>query len=97
MWTEQVVARAREVLPRARWRIVHPPDWPAEERMSLAATLDIAPTFVADAAHRAGIAIASSSNVIDGTLESLVADRDEVGGRLLRELERAREPVEVPA
>jgi len=94
-WAEHVVALARTLLPRGPWRIAHPPDWPESERTALAALLDTAPEFVTEPAHRAGLAIASSANVIDGTLEGLIADRDEVAAQLLSELERAHVETEV--
>ena len=95
LWIERVVSLARELLPRGAWRITHAPDWPERERASLAALLDESPTFVVDPAHRAGLSIASSANVIDGTLEGLTADRAEVGAQLLSELQRSNEHAEL--
>lgn len=92
-WVASVVASARVMLPRMAWRIGHAPDWPAPEREKLAAeltgALGAAPTFVADANIRAGLKIAAGGNVIDSTLDGLIADRTEIGAQLLRELERA--------
>ncbi len=87
-WVEHVVTLARVLLPRAAWRIAHAPDWPERERAALAAALDASPVFVTEPAHRAGLAIAASANVIDGTLEGLIADRNEVSAQLLSELGR---------
>ncbi len=94
-WVEHVVALAHALLPSGPWRIAHAPDWPESERTALAAVLDTPPEFVAKPAHRAGLTIASSANVIDGTLEGLIADRDEVAAQLLSELERLRAETEV--
>jgi hypothetical protein len=87
-WVDYVASLARNRLPRGAWRIVHAPDWPAPERDALAAALDAPPTFTADSGHRAGLAIACSSNVIDGTLEGLLADRDDIGAQLLLEVQQ---------
>ena len=95
-WVEHTVALARAMLPPGPWRITHSPDWPESERNALAAELPAAPTFRPDPAHRAGLAVASSANVIDGTLEGLLADRAEVGAQLLSELQRAQAPAEAP-
>ena len=94
-WVEYVVSLARTRLPHGAWRIVHAPDWPAHERAALAAKLGASPACTADGAHRAGLAIACSSNVIDGTLEGLLADRDEIGAQLLLELQRSDTTAEV--
>jgi len=94
-WVEHVVAIARALLPRGAWRIVHAPDWPERERIALAAVLETPPAFGAEPAHRAGLAIACSANVIDGTLEGLIADRDEVAAQLLSELERSHAESEI--
>jgi hypothetical protein len=90
-WVAHVVARARALLPRGAWRIVHAPDWPDDERDALARSLEAPVEFVADPSHRAGLAVASSANFVDGTLEGLVYDRDEIGAQLLCELQRANE------
>jgi hypothetical protein len=88
-WVDHVVTLAHALLPHGGWRIAHAPDWPERERAALAATLEPPPVFVAERSHRAGLAIASSANVIDGTLDGLIADRDEVAAQLLSEIERA--------
>jgi vacuolar-type H+-ATPase subunit H len=91
LWTDAVVAEATRVLPAGRWRIVHAPDWPEAERQVLAARLarnrDAQPEFVADAAIDAGLRVVAGGNVVDGTLAGLVADRDDLGAKLLRQLE----------
>jgi hypothetical protein len=92
LWVEAVVAMAWRVLPRTQWRIAHDPAWPAVEQQALGARiardLDMAPAFSADARIDAGLRIASGGNVVDGSLAGLLADRVEVGARLLRYLEQ---------
>ena len=86
-WVANVAADARKRLPRAEWRVTHAPDWPAAERdavgAALAGAFSIAPAFAADATVGAGLKIAALGNVIDGTIQGLVADRAEIGARLL--------------
>jgi hypothetical protein len=89
-WVEHVLAAARERMPQGPWRIVHAPDWPAAEQQALAAAhsgADPAPAFEADAGIAAGLKVVAQGNVIDGTLEGLLADRAELDARLLRQLE----------
>ncbi len=84
-WVASVTADAARLLPRAEWRITHAPDWPPAERDGVAAELarGIAPSFHPDAAIGAGLKIAALGNVIDGTIEGLLADRAAIGARLL--------------
>jgi hypothetical protein len=92
-WVDAVVASALAALPRAGWRIAHPPAWPEAERHAVAArlapALADAPTFTDDAALDAGMRIGAGGNVIDGTLAGIVADRATIGARLLGLLEVA--------
>ena len=91
-WIDAVVTAASRMLPRAPWRIAHDPGWPPDERQAVGARIasefGAAPVFVADAAIVAGLRIAAGGNVIDGTLGGLLADRAEVGAKLLRHLEQ---------
>ena len=50
---------------------------------------DAAPVFEADARIRAGLKVAAGGNLIDGTLDGLLADRGDLESRLLRQLESA--------
>jgi hypothetical protein len=90
-WVAGAIAAARELLPHAAWRITHAPDWPATERDELAVelihALGAAPAFVADANIGAGLKIAATGSVIDSTLAGLLADRAEIGAKLLHLLE----------
>ncbi|MDO9285615.1 MAG: hypothetical protein Q7U26_11995 [Aquabacterium sp.] len=90
-WVREVLASARDRLPRGPWQIAHAPDWPAAEQQALAPVLatanGAAPVFEADPRIKAGIRIAINGNRIDGTLDGLLADRAAVDARLLHHLE----------
>ena len=90
-WVAHVLASARARMPGGPWRIVHAPDWPAEERRALAqahgAGAGAAPTFESSASIRAGLKVVAAGNAIDGTLDGLLADRADFETRLLREIE----------
>jgi hypothetical protein len=90
-WTAQLLAFARARLQAGAWRIAHAPDWPADERdalhASLVAVARIEPRFEADASIAAGLKVVDGTNVVDGTLNGMLADRADVEARLLRLLE----------
>ena len=90
-WVAQVLASARTRMPRGLWRIVHAPDWPLAEQQAqvpaLVTASGIAPRFEADASIRGGLKVVANGNVVDGTLDGLLADRPAIEARLLRELE----------
>jgi hypothetical protein len=90
-WVGAVLAAARPRLPPGPWRIVHAAEWPEGERQLLAQTpgtvSEVAPRFEVDPTIVAGLKVVSGGNVIDGTLEGLLADRADFEARLLRGLE----------
>jgi hypothetical protein len=90
-WIAAVIAEARKALPGGAWRIVHAPGWPDSERdaltAALATTMAARPQFTADESTRAGLKVSAGCNVIDGTLDGLIADRAEIGARLLHAME----------
>ncbi len=90
-WIASVIAEARKALPNDAWHIVHAPGWPDGEREALAATLTTflrtTVRFAIDDATRAGLRVSAGGNVIDGTLDGLLADRAEIGAMLLGALE----------
>lgn len=90
-WIAAVVAGARASLPAAAWRIIHAPDWPAEERdairTELAAASGAECRFDEDPRIRAGLRISANGNVVDGTLDGLLSDRAEIGSQLLHLVE----------
>jgi len=91
LWAAAVVASARASLPGTQWRVAHAPDWPATEREAidaeLAAARGSACVFGADPGIRAGLRISANGNVVDGTLDGLLADRAEIASQLLHLLE----------
>jgi hypothetical protein len=92
-WVDAVLAAARPRLPPGPWRIVHAADWPQGERLLLAQTLgalpEAAPRFEAEPTIAAGLKIVAGGNVVDGTLDALLADRADFEAKLLRRLEPA--------
>jgi hypothetical protein len=87
LWVDAVLAEAARVLPRAPWRIVHAPGWTEPEQRSVAAESPAGAASQADAGIEAGLRVEAGGNVVDATLAGLLADRDEIGARLLRQLE----------
>jgi hypothetical protein len=94
-WVAAVLASARGSLPATAWRVVHAPDWPAAERDAICAELATAQGAqcgcAEDSRVRAGLRIAADGNVLDGTLDGLLADRADTGSRLLDLLETVSE------
>jgi hypothetical protein len=92
-WVAAVIAAARAVLTPPAWRVIHGPGWPETEREALRAELAAATRteceFVDDTRIRAGLLIAANGNIVDGTLDGLLADRAEIGARLLHLLDTA--------
>jgi len=86
-WVQHAVRDALDRLPRRGWRIEHPEDWPQAERSELATTLvaelDAAPDFMASAAIKAGLRVRAGQNAVDVSFDGLLADREEIGARLL--------------
>ena len=86
-WVTMVLTSARQRLPNGPWRIVHAPDWHPQEHEDLDSDPAAAHRFEADPAITAGLKVMADCNVVDGTLEGLLADRADVEARLLRKLE----------
>jgi len=93
-WIERVAAAALAKMPHHAWRIVHAPDWAVAEQQALArriaAAVGEAPRFEADAAIAAGLKVLADGNVVDGSIDGLLADRAELEARLLHLLESSR-------
>jgi hypothetical protein len=86
-WVTQVLEFARARLPGGSWEIVHAPEWSEAQQKTLLAGLSLAPTLRADARISAGLKVLSHGNVLDATLDGLLADRAEFEVRLLPRLE----------
>ncbi|GMV47145.1 MAG: hypothetical protein AMXMBFR66_25430 [Pseudomonadota bacterium] len=97
-WIAQALERALELLPRpgrqtgaaadaGAWTVAWGGDWPEAERLDTAARIaqrtGAAPAWRQDARIAAGLRIGAAGNVVDATAAGLLADRDEVGGRLI--------------
>lgn len=91
MWVTRHLDEARAALPASGWEIRHPADWPADERARVAQALVESgigeARFASDESIRAGLAVRAGNNVLDATLEGLLADRAATEGRLLAHLE----------
>lgn len=93
LWIAAALGSARRALPAGAWHIVHAEGWPEGERGDLAQALrvelGVPPQFTLDASVEAGLSIGAFGTRIDATLAGLMADRDEIGARLLGELGEA--------
>ncbi len=94
-WVDAHLARATECLAHdAPWRIRHHVAWQDDERRTAADALrarGIQATFEPDPALVAGFIVTCGHNVLDASLDGLLADRAGIEGRLLQGME------EVPA
>ena len=92
-WVEQHLKVASSVLPPTGWTIVHPLDWPQDERVEVRRWLQAHgiedPRFESDAALSAGIRVTCGLNLLDASLDGLLADRALIEGRLLHYLQEA--------
>lgn len=90
-WLDAHLARALRVLPRERWQVEFGAGWTDGQREALAAR--IAAAGVPGASWQAreeidgGVRIRAGSNVVDATIDGLLADRAALEGRLLDLLE----------
>jgi hypothetical protein len=86
-WVAAAVEQAERLLPAGRWRVVYGGHWPEAEREALAERVQrddgTALAFEVDASIDAGLRVVSGGNRLDATLAGLLADRDEIGARLL--------------
>ncbi len=94
-WIHGLVEDALAILPRASWRIEHPPALLLAELADAAARIaqacGVAPEIVAVADAEAGFRIVAKAAVLDGTVEGLLARRTEVEARLLAEIDAEME------
>jgi hypothetical protein len=93
-WVRTYLQRALRAVPcgAGGWRIETHPAWTAAERAHWTGQLRIdgvAPVqFDPISAISAGFRVVSGNNVLDATLEGLLADRAQLEGRLLHHLQR---------
>ena len=91
-WAETHLGRALATLPRTEWEIAHASGWAGDERQAAAGWLaahggpDL--SFAADGTLTAGFRVRAGHNMLDATLEGLLADRKAIEGRLLHHLEQ---------
>ena len=86
-WLDAHLARALRVLPREQWQVEFAAGWPPEERESLAARIAAAGVALATWQARedidGGVRIRAGNNVVDATIDGLLADRALLEGSLL--------------
>ena len=89
-WVESLMRTALARLPRVRWEISHPPEWPQREQSELdtrlAPQLGVAPVLRAEPGISAGLRVRAGTALLDGTLEGLLADRAMIEALMLAEL-----------
>jgi hypothetical protein len=94
-WVMHHLSIALMALPAKGWLIQHPENWPAPEREQASQWLQThsieAARFEADLKLLAGIRVVCGLNVLDASLDGLLADRTPIEGRLLHYLARALE------
>jgi hypothetical protein len=90
-WVESHLARATECLAHeCEWRIRHHDAWNEDERRAAARHLQsqgIRAVFEHDPRIAAGFIVTCGHNVLDASLDGLLADRPALEGRLLQGLE----------
>jgi hypothetical protein len=93
-WTQAYLTRALQAVPHdaTGWRIEHHAAWTAAERAPWAQWLRqqgvAAPEFFEAADIAAGFRVVCGHNVLDATLDGLLADRAQLEGRLLHHLKQ---------
>ncbi len=87
LWLDAHLSRALRVLPKDRWQVEFAAGWARAERESFAER--VAAEGVAGASWQArddidgGVRIRAGNNVVDATIDGLLADRAALEGRLL--------------
>jgi len=92
-WVDAHLARGVECLAHdGQWRIRHHAAWSEDERRRATEQLEargIHAAFEEDPALAAGFVVTCGHNVLDASLDGLLADRGGIEGRLLQALEEA--------
>lgn len=86
-WCEAHLARALDALPHGHWHIEHAADWPRQEREAFTQRVREAGIAEVDLKPRedivGGLRIRAGNNLVDATIDGLLADRAALEGRLL--------------
>lgn len=89
-WIAHHLAIACRALPARAWVIQHPQGWPPAEREQASEWLQArgieGARFEPDSKLQAGIRVVCGANVLDASLDGLLADRVQIEGRLLHYL-----------
>jgi len=90
-WLANALARAAHELDGTggTWLLHHAPGAPTAELDAATASAPAAIECIADPGLRAGVRIARGGNVLDASLDGLLADRDAVASAVLRALQHA--------
>lgn len=87
LWLDAHLSRALRALPKDRWQVEFAAGWDEAERESFAAR--VAAAGITSASWQArddidgGVRIRAGNNVVDATIDGLLADRAALEGRLL--------------
>lgn len=89
-WANRALASAAAMLGAGNWQIRHAPGLSTEECSYLAAGVTVTPglecSWQADPELRAGLRIVREGNVVDASLQGLLADSDTLAAALLQEM-----------
>jgi len=94
LWIDNLVEQALAMLLDRHWTIMHPADWPAQERealgMRLLRELGVPPGFEAQAQLVAGLRICAGPTCIDATPAGLLRARTRIEAMMLATLNECR-------
>ncbi|MBL8343363.1 MAG: hypothetical protein JNL30_17985 [Rubrivivax sp.] len=89
-WLAAALADARAALPAQAWHLTHAAAMTDDDRAACQQAVRGAITLHCDERLGAGLRIGAGGNVLDATLAGLLADRADIGGRLVGALETPR-------
>ncbi|MGA7800289.1 MAG: hypothetical protein WCC36_05720 [Gammaproteobacteria bacterium] len=94
-WLASLSERGLQSLPKAPWRIDHPPGWAWDElndwRTRIEARSGASCVFQADDKITAGLRICAGGACLDGTIAGMLGNRQEIESQLLAHLEEAQQ------
>lgn len=85
-WLSDIVNGARTHLHPGPWTIEHPSDWNTDEFTPFRGACADAVSFTAANDLNAGLRITANAATVDGSIEGLTTDRNEISATLLAEL-----------